>query len=131
MDIRRSTLLAALASLTTGPLSYTRDYPYTLMATAWRSTGLRTGDLQEVLRYCVGNGFMELHGDEIEARYRLTDTGSRAIADSRWFPWTRWRDSRVLERLRLRARAPSADGTHTRRGNDFDPAATVIYRAQA
>jgi hypothetical protein len=121
MDIRRSTLLAALASLTTGPLAYTHNYSWTLLSASWRSTGLRQEDLRELLRYCVGEGYMELHGDEIEACYRITPEGNRAIADSRWFPWTRWRDNRTLSQLRMRARIPSKDGSN-RRDNDPMPA---------
>ena len=118
MDIRRSTLLAALASLTTGPLAYTHNYSWTLLSATWRSTGLRQEDLRELLRYCVGEGYMELHGDEIEASYRMTPEGSKAVADSRWFPWTRWRDNRTLAQLRMRARIPSRDGSNRR---DTDP----------
>ncbi|AXQ29477.1 hypothetical protein D0B54_12595 [Solimonas sp. K1W22B-7] len=118
MEIRRSTLLAALASLTTGQLAYAHDYSWTLLSASWRTTGLRQEDLRELLRYCVGEGYMELHGDEQEASYRVTAAGEQAIAESRWFPWTRWRDDRTLGQLRMRGRYPSKDGSNRR---DADP----------
>jgi hypothetical protein len=118
MNIRRSTLLAALASLTSGPLSYTQDYSWTLLSSAWRGTGLRQDDLKEALRYCLAESYMELHGDEVEACYRLTLAGARGLDESRWFPWRRWRDQQVLQRMRLRARIPSIDGEHLRRSED-------------
>ncbi|HSW11412.1 MAG TPA: hypothetical protein VLI06_01145 [Solimonas sp.] len=118
MDIRRSTLLAALASLTNGPLAYTSDYGYVLLSASWRSTGLRQEDLREVLRYCVSEGYLELHGDEIEARYRMTAAGGKAISDSSWFPWTRWRDRQILDGLHMRARIPPVDGEPVRRAAD-------------
>lgn len=117
MNIHRSTLLAALASLTTGPLSHTRDYAWSLLAASWRATGLRQDDLKEILRYCVAEGLLQLHGDENEALYRLTDAGERALDDSRWFPWTRWRDQRTLEELRVRAYRP-ATSEPVRRSSD-------------
>ena len=116
MEIRRSTLLAALASLTTGPLAYTHNYSWTLLSSCWRGTGLRQEDLRELMRYCVGEGYMELHGDEQEASYRMTPAGKAAIEESRWFPWTRWRDNRTLDKLRMRGRIPSKDGTNRRDG---------------
>lgn len=117
MNIRRSTLLAALASLTTGPLSYTRDYAWSLLSASWRSTGLRQDDLKEALRYCVAEGFLQLHGDEDEALYRLTDDGELALDQSRWFPWTRWREQHTLEELRQRSPDPSR-GEPRRRASD-------------
>lgn len=125
MDIRRSTLLAALGQLITGPLAETSEYGYLQLSSSWRSTGLRQDDLREVLRYCVIAGYLELHGDEIEARYRLTQAGRGAIGQSRWAPWIRWRDSRNLEQLRLRARLPPHEGEPLRRNDD--PQATPQY----
>lgn len=120
MNIRRSTLLAALASLTTGPLSYTRDYAWSLLSASWRSTGLRQDDLKEALRYCVAEGFLQLHGDEDEALYRLTDDGELALDQSRWFPWTpgasstRWKSCASAARIRPAASRGAAPAIRRR-----------------
>lgn len=124
MDIRHSTRLAALLIVTSGPLAHTQHYSWNLLSAAWRSTGLRQTDLREVLSFCVAEGLLELHGDEHEASYRMSPGGRAAIAELRGFPWTRWRDSRTLAQLRMRARIPSKDGIN-RRDSDPMPAAAV------
>jgi len=122
MDIRRSTLLAALGQLITGPLAETSEYGYLQLSSSWRSTGLRQDDLRQALRHCVTAGYLELHGDEIEARYRITQAGRGAIGTSSWMPWVRWRDNRNLEQLQLRARLPASDAEPSRRDDDLNAA---------
>jgi len=122
MDIQHSTLLAALGQLITGPLADTSEYGYLLLSSSWRSTGLRQDDLRQVLRHCVTAGYLELHGDEIEARYRMTQAGRGAIGASGWTPWLRWRDNHDLEQLRLRARLPASEAAPLRRSDDPEAA---------
>lgn len=121
MEIRRSSLLAALARLATGPLAYTRDYSWSLLVASWRASGLRQDELKEVLRHCVSEGYLELHGDENEAQYRLTGAGELALDEWRWEPWRRWRGERTLDERRDGLSEPWPAGEPRRPCGDLPP----------
>lgn len=118
MRIDNSALYLAFARMLTGALRYTQDYSPAVLRVAWRRTGLRARDLEQMLQEFNTQGLLRRYRADGGERYQLTVAGSVELYVDHGSWWQRWHDAWLLDRIRRRHREPAARPVRLRRRED-------------